>query len=50
MNHPTEVCPQNKPLAPCPHCGGNHWLIDCQKQQFGDKIGQEMVLPLPDDK
>jgi hypothetical protein len=50
MNHPTEICPQNKPLAQCPNCGGDHWLADCQKEQLSEQVAQEMVLPNPDEK
>ena len=50
MNHPTDICPQNKPLTRCPNCGGDHWLADCQHEQLSGQIAQEMVLPTPDDK
>lgn len=50
MNHPTDICPQNKPLARCPNCGGDHWLADCQQEQLSEQIAQQMVLPTPDEK
>jgi hypothetical protein len=50
MNHPTEVCPQNKPLAPCPNCGGDHWLADCRAPQLSEEAAQQMILSLPNDK
>lgn len=48
MNHPTEVCPQNKPLTNCPNCGGDHWLADCRVGQISEQTAQEMALPIPE--
>jgi hypothetical protein len=46
MNHPTEVCPQNKPLVKCPNCGGDHWLVDCKESQLDQQTALEMSLPV----
>ena len=47
MNHPTEICPQNKPYAPCSNCGGDHWLVDCPKPQPSQKFASELSLSHP---
>jgi hypothetical protein len=50
MNHPTEICPLNEPFAPCPNCGGHHWLVDCREPQADPESAMELALPLPTNK